>query len=174
MFEFRGSQADASLGRRTEEERPLSRLPPSSEYGTCKTVTARFWPWLSGQSPYNLSRHAIFARERQSTCRSPAKSLVRRAPSLSRRLLTHALLTHAVYGHTQAGGLLTQTLLRQTGPTDGSLCFRATKNCWVQRHLKRHVSTLAYRARGAPQTQSFRSSLPSLFQQFCLATSNSS
>jgi len=23
-------------------------LPRSSEYGTCKTVNARFWPWLSG------------------------------------------------------------------------------------------------------------------------------
>ena len=31
------------------EERPLS-----SEYGTHKTVTAKFWPWLSGQSPPKL------------------------------------------------------------------------------------------------------------------------
>ena len=26
----------------------------ASEYGTYKTVTARFWPWLPGKSPYNL------------------------------------------------------------------------------------------------------------------------
>ena len=25
--------------------------PPSSESGTCKTVKARFWPWLSSTSP---------------------------------------------------------------------------------------------------------------------------
>ena len=28
-----------------------SVLPLSSEYGTYKTVNARFWPWLSGKSP---------------------------------------------------------------------------------------------------------------------------
>ena len=28
----------------------LSQTPLSSEYGTCETVKARFWPWLSGKS----------------------------------------------------------------------------------------------------------------------------
>ena len=31
----------------------LSESGASSEFGTCKTVKARFWPWLSGKSPYN-------------------------------------------------------------------------------------------------------------------------
>ena len=29
-------------------------LFPARELGTYKTVTARFWPWLSGESSYNL------------------------------------------------------------------------------------------------------------------------
>ena len=33
-------------------------------YGTDKTVAARFWPWLSGQSLGNLSRFSLFARKR--------------------------------------------------------------------------------------------------------------
>ena len=37
--------------------RPAGSVRPlSSEYGTCQTVKARFWPWLSGKtfepSPY--------------------------------------------------------------------------------------------------------------------------
>ena len=30
-------------------------VPPSSEYGTHKTVKAKFWPWLSAKNPLNLS-----------------------------------------------------------------------------------------------------------------------
>jgi len=33
---------------------PSQILPLSSEYGTYKTVKARFWPWLSGKSPEDL------------------------------------------------------------------------------------------------------------------------
>ena len=41
------------------------RTPPQpSERGTDKTVTARFWPWLAGKSPQNLSRCSLFARKR--------------------------------------------------------------------------------------------------------------
>ena len=38
-------------------------MPTSSEYGTYKTVTAGFWPWLEGESPYNLLRCSLFARK---------------------------------------------------------------------------------------------------------------
>ena len=38
-------------------------LPLSSECGTHKTVKTRFWPWLSGQSPYNLFSCSRLARE---------------------------------------------------------------------------------------------------------------
>jgi len=34
----------------TQNPKPETR-PPSSEYGTCKTVTARLWPWLAGSNP---------------------------------------------------------------------------------------------------------------------------
>ena len=29
----------------------ISECPSLCEHGTCKTVKARFWPWLSGESP---------------------------------------------------------------------------------------------------------------------------
>ena len=36
--------------------------PPSTEYGTRKTDTANFWPWLSDESPYTLE-DVLFARK---------------------------------------------------------------------------------------------------------------
>ena len=38
--------------------------PLSIEYGTCQTVTARFWPRFPGIGPQNLSSCALFARRR--------------------------------------------------------------------------------------------------------------
>ena len=35
-----------------------------AERGTYKTVKARFWSWLSGGSPQNLSNCSLFARKR--------------------------------------------------------------------------------------------------------------
>ena len=35
----------------------------SKKIGTCKTVKARFWPWLSGECPHNASRCFLFARK---------------------------------------------------------------------------------------------------------------
>ena len=45
--------------------KPIADAPPPSpplpsEYGTHKTVNARFWPWLSGKSPSNLLRCSLF------------------------------------------------------------------------------------------------------------------
>ena len=42
----------------------------SSEYGTYKTVKARCWPWLSGESPLSLLSCSLFARKRYGTCHS--------------------------------------------------------------------------------------------------------
>ena len=39
---------------------PLARAVP--QHGTYKTVTARFWTWLSGERPSNVSRCSLFAR----------------------------------------------------------------------------------------------------------------
>ena len=41
-----GRQGDVPHADRLREQ--VSRLPTSSDAGTCKTVKARFWPWLSG------------------------------------------------------------------------------------------------------------------------------
>ena len=36
------------------------RAPVLSEYGTYDTVKARFWPWLSGRSPEDVSSFSFF------------------------------------------------------------------------------------------------------------------
>jgi hypothetical protein len=36
----------------------------ANEYGTCKTVKARFWPGLSAERPATLVRFPLFARKR--------------------------------------------------------------------------------------------------------------
>jgi len=41
----------------------ISSCPLSGEYGTCKTVMAKFWPWLSGKGPRDLSSCTRFAGE---------------------------------------------------------------------------------------------------------------
>ena len=38
--------------------------PAAGNYGTYKTVKARFWPWLSGKGRQKLSRCSLFARMR--------------------------------------------------------------------------------------------------------------
>ena len=44
-----------------------SLTPVSSESGTCKTVTASFWQWLSGKSPYTILRFSRCTRKRFAT-----------------------------------------------------------------------------------------------------------
>ena len=56
-----GRQADDARGDLDSHGRLLSEL------GTYKAVTARFWPWLSGESLYDLSNdlsRSLFARKR--------------------------------------------------------------------------------------------------------------
>ena len=38
--------------------------PPSKEHDPYKTVTARFWPWLSGKNPVDLLMFHLFAAKR--------------------------------------------------------------------------------------------------------------
>ena len=59
MAHVRPSRPDSGLGFQVEVAKifggvPFSLSPPSSDYGTCRTVKARFWPWLSGSSRENL------------------------------------------------------------------------------------------------------------------------
>ena len=44
--------------------RAIALTTPHPECGTNKTVQARCWPWLSGQSHRNLLRYSLFARKR--------------------------------------------------------------------------------------------------------------
>ena len=54
-----------SLGRGGSRSKGVAALQPlSSEVGAYKTVQARFWPWLAGKRPYNLSSCCLFARKR--------------------------------------------------------------------------------------------------------------
>jgi len=54
--------------------RTLRDSPMSSELCTYKTVKARFWPWLSGKSPYFFGRCSLFARKRTLSCSFWTKS----------------------------------------------------------------------------------------------------
>ena len=53
---------EVGLKMRATSERGLQRTAVE-QIGTCKTIQARFWPWISGASPRNLSRCPLFARE---------------------------------------------------------------------------------------------------------------
>ena len=55
---FHVHEQAAILGR----DRQLRR---AARRGTYKTVRARFWPWLSGKSPYNLLSCSLLRRRRQ-------------------------------------------------------------------------------------------------------------
>ena len=48
-----------------KKKKDVCAHPLSSECGTCETVKARFWPWLSGKNPQNVFSCPLFARERK-------------------------------------------------------------------------------------------------------------
>ena len=57
-----GHAEGGSVGDGASAPYAVSISPLSTKFGTCKTVTARFWPWLSGKSPQNRLSCSFFAR----------------------------------------------------------------------------------------------------------------
>jgi len=53
-----------SQGQNVVRRNAIHWIPQSSEYGTYRTVKARFGPWLSGKSPRTRSNGSLFARPR--------------------------------------------------------------------------------------------------------------
>jgi len=66
-----------------------------SEYGTCRTVKVRIWPWLSGENPQNILSCSLFARQR--TC---SKLLYRKVQWFRGGLVVkaHIILHHSFLG----------------------------------------------------------------------------
>ena len=56
--------SDSKNSKSALSDSEIFQAPPSSEYGTSKTVEARLWPWLSGKSHQNMLRCSLFTRQR--------------------------------------------------------------------------------------------------------------
>jgi hypothetical protein len=66
----------------------VDRESLSSEYGTYETVKARFWPWLSGETPQTLLSGSLFAcRIRRSTFRGGVEVRSRRECMINAQLV---------------------------------------------------------------------------------------
>ena len=76
------TRARSTASNSTRSRSASCRAPLSScQFGTCKTVTAGFWPWLPGESPYNVLSCSNFARQHPTL---PGAALPPASPPASR------------------------------------------------------------------------------------------
>ena len=89
-----------------------SAVPLSSEYGTYKTVKARFWPWLSEKSPEILSRCSSLGCFREGREVSvEGKHGSRNTALTNHKTITKQNVSGSLGGGTAKGGMQKATLV---------------------------------------------------------------